>query len=222
MRIEPLGDLNKLGKTSYSGMQKRWVAKSETAYSLQWDYLQKVNYCIQDFNETLLSDKLTNKDIVFLIALDTWIGEAVRLIRGCYREEAVKGFAYSKESELEKSHAFIRGLRSIVLAHPLATCEHPDLGLGGDFICVDIGKASAAIKLWKEGLHRLTPDGLVEVEEIPDSDMVMSCYSKEGGAEFFHHIGFDLLDVRNDASLRIDKLYELDRHLGTLKMRDCV
>ena len=222
MRIEPLGDLSKLGKTSCSGMQKHWVAKSETAYSLQWDYLQKVNYCIQDFNETLLSGKFTNKDVVFLIALDTWIGEAVRLIRGCYREEAVKGFAYSKESELEKSHALIRGLRSIVLAHPLATSDHPDLGLGGDFVCVDIGRTSAAVKLWKKGLHRLTPDGMIDVEKIPDSDIVLSCYSKREGAEFFQHIGFDLLDVRNDAALRVDKLHELDRYLGSLKMRDYV
>lgn len=176
-------------------MQKHWIAKSETAHSLQWDYLQKVNYSIQDFNKTLLSDKYTNKDVVFLVALDTWIGEAVRLIRGCYREDAVEGFAYSRELELKKSQAFIRGLRSIVLAHPLATDGHSNLGLDGDFICIDIGRANTFVDFWKKGLYRLTPDGLVYVEEIPDSDIVMSCYSKKSEAKFFRHIGFDLRDV---------------------------
>ena len=212
--------MNKLGHAHYSGMQKHWVAKDATAYSLQWDYLQKVNYCIQDFNKTLSDGGFSNKDIVFLIALDTWIGEAVRLIRGCYREDAIKGFFYSKESDLKKSHHFIQGLRSIALAHPLATDKHQDLGLDGDLVCIDIGRPSIVLAFRKEGLFRLTPDGLVDVEEIPESDMVLTAYSKKKGAAFSHHIGFDLLDVRNDASLRIDKLHELDRYLGTLKKRD--
>lgn len=203
-------------------MQKRWVARNGTAHSLQWDYLQKVNYCIQDFNKTLSDGGFSNKDIVFLIALDTWIGEAVRLIRSCYREEVIKGFVYSNESELRKSDAFIKGLRSITLAHPLNTNKHGNMGLDGDLICIDIGRPSRVLAMFKDNLFRLTLDGLVAVREIPKSDMVLTAYSKGRGAEFSHHIGFDLLDVRNDASLRIDKLHELDRYLGTLKMRDFV
>ena len=201
-------------------MQKHWVAKSETAYSLQWDYLQKVNYCIQDFNKTLSDGGFSNKDTVFLIALDTWIGEAVRLIQSCYREEVIKGFVYANESELRKSNAYIRGLRSVTLAHPLDTDKHASMGLDGDLICIDIGRPSRALAMFKDNLFRLTPDGLIDVRKIPESDMVLTAYSKKKGAEFSHHIGFDLRDVRNDASLRIDKLHELDRYLGTLKKRD--
>lgn len=222
MQIEPLSNLNKLGQRSYSGMQKRWVAKNKTAHALQWDYLQKVNYCIQDFNKTLSDGGFSNKDIVFLIALDTWIGEAVRLIRSCYREEVIKGFIYSNESELEKSQAFIKGLRSITLAHPLNTDQHANMGLDGDIICIDIGQPGRALAMFKDNLFRLTPDGLIAVREMSKSDMVLTAYSKRKGAEFSCHIGFDLLDVRNDASLRIGKLHELDRYLGTLKMRDFI
>lgn len=47
-RMDPLRDLNDL-----KGFDKRWPAKSELEFALAQDYLLKVNYSIQDFNELL-------------------------------------------------------------------------------------------------------------------------------------------------------------------------
>ena len=216
--IEPLRDLNDLSPRHRPGFNKKWPLKTPTDYELLHDYLQKVNYSIQDFNATIENGFTQNrKDIIFLVALTDWIIEATEKIPECYHDESVSAFVYSRESELAAYKEFFKAVRSFVLAHPLGTDRHPKFGLNGDFLCVDLGGGGLAVHLHDKGFHRLTLDGLSPVNKMSESDVVLSVYSKKDGAAFFQHICFDMEDLRNVAAAHIDCLYELDRHISRLR-----
>lgn len=111
--IEPLRDLNDLSPKYCPGFNKKWPLKTPTDYELLHDYLQKVNYSIQDFNATIENGFTQNrKDIIFLVALTDWIIEATEKIPECYRDEIVSAFAYSREFELARIRAC--GLQGIL------------------------------------------------------------------------------------------------------------
>lgn len=219
--IEPLRNLDRLGEASYSGIQKNWPLPSPELRSLRWDYLQKVNYSIQDFNATLnQSNALTEKDVVFMIALDDWIATSVVELLKCFKSKIIEGFSFSKESELAKSRKYMRAMRSFITAHPLQTNRHSAFGLDGNLVCIDIRQQNAILKLGSSSLKRLSRDGMFDVDELDEEDIVLYTYTKDDGGEFYVHIGFNPRDIRDDCALCIDKLYELDRYLGRLKKRD--
>ena len=61
-----------------NGLDKKWIWNNADSFSLSCDYLQKINYCIQDLNSEIGS--LSNpsmKEVVFVIVLIDWICEAV-------------------------------------------------------------------------------------------------------------------------------------------------
>lgn len=216
--IELLKDLNGLSPRHRPGFGKRWPLKSPTDYELLHDYLQKVNYSIQDFNETIKNGfTQKRKDTVFLVALTNWIVEATEKIPECYHGEIMRSFVYAREPELVARKKYFKAVRSFVLAHPLGTDRHPEFGLDGDFLCVDLGSGGLAVRFLDKGFYRLTLDGLCPVSKIPESDVILSVYSKKDGATFFQHIGFNMEDLRNVAAAHIDYLYELDRHINRLK-----
>ena len=75
--MDELKNLNEIGK----GIDKQWVWGNKDSYYRSCDYLQKINYCIQDLNREFhnLSDK-TMKELVFIIVLVDWICERGNLI----------------------------------------------------------------------------------------------------------------------------------------------
>lgn len=219
--IELLQNIDRLGMASFSGIQKNWPLTSQRMQSLRWDYLQKINYSIQDFNSTIeQADGLRAKDVVYLIAIDDWISSSVVELMNCYRSETISDFEYTKQAELDRSRKYMEAVRSFIMAHPLKTNRHPRYGLDGDLICIDICRQSTPLQWGCFPLKRLTIDGLVDVDELPGGDLVLHAYNKNDGGIFFVHIGFDPVDIRTDCELNIGKLYELDRHLGKLKKRD--
>lgn len=216
--IKPLKDLNGLSPKHRPGFNKKWPLKALLNYELLHDYLQKVNYSIQDFNATVEGGfTQRRKDIVFLVALTGWIVEAAEKIPECYRKETTRTFAYSRERELAACREYFMAVRSFVLAHPLSTDRHPKFGLDGDFLCVDLGSGGLSVRLSNRNFYQLTLDGLKPVDKIPESDVVLSVYSKKDGAALFQHIGFNVRDLRNVAEIHIDYLYELDCHIGRLR-----
>ena len=68
--IENIDDVN-------SGVYKRWIYSNKVDYELVCDYLQKINYSIQDYNH-LISQKLSRGDVCYLILLVTWIQESYK------------------------------------------------------------------------------------------------------------------------------------------------
>lgn len=122
-----LKNLNKTGE----GLHKKWIFSSRLEYDLCCDYLQKLNYSIQDFNIEINSkDKLSVKTIMYLILLTTWIMESCDQIQKIIKPSVKRG--YKSEDELENAKAYMRAIRSFVVAHPLTTDRHSKFWLDGN------------------------------------------------------------------------------------------
>lgn len=219
--LEPLRSTDALGESTRCGIQKQWPLKSKTDDSLHWDYIQKVNYAVQDFNASIAEEEsLAREGVVFAITLVDWINDAVERILSCYRDDTIDSFAYSRQSELDGARKYFRAVRSFVNAHPLGTDRHSTFGLDGSYICIDIRNKNRLLGLIDSDLYMLSPGGLEQVDDLREADVVLYAYSKADGGMFYHHIGLDLDDVCQVAHLCIDKLYELDKHLGRIKKKD--
>lgn len=219
--LEPLRNLNDLGETSHSGINKHWPLKDKLSYELLHDYLQKINFSIQDFNTTARSmEKITAKDVIYIIVLADWIEEALVKIQPLFIDEVLKGLRWADKQTFNNYRGYFRALRSLVVAHPSGTDRHEKLGLGGDFICTDIRGYGWPSTLYHDGFYRLSTDGLTRIKEPNRDEVILSVYNKKDGVAFFQHICFDLNDVRTYAAMNIERLYELDTYLGTLKKKD--
>ena len=62
--VSELRNLNELNR----GIHKHWIWGSEDKFSLSCDYLQKINYSIQDLNSEICNlCKPTMKEVVYVI-----------------------------------------------------------------------------------------------------------------------------------------------------------
>lgn len=103
-----------------NGLHKKWIWNDADSFSLSCDYLQKINYCIQDLNSEIGS--LSNpsmKEVIFVIVLVDWICEAVDCLPKLLIPDLRDGFSCEYESELEKAKKYFKAIRSFVVAHPL-------------------------------------------------------------------------------------------------------
>ena len=80
-----------------SGVNKRWIYSNKADYELVCDYLQKINYSIQDYNH-LISQKLSRGDVCYLILLVTWIQESYKQIEKTIRQDVISAFEYNGDS----------------------------------------------------------------------------------------------------------------------------
>lgn len=218
-RESTLKNLNELGR----GIHKHWIYGDKYKYELAHDFLQKLNYCIQDFNREYNNfDNI--KTICYLILLVTWIQESVQEIESIILKEAINGFIYHNNDEILKANDYLKALRSFVVAHPLKTDRHTKYGLDGNYICVDISfpKKNKVMRLFQSPLnqHELSISGLKQVDSIIDKDYCLSVYSKRNGAEFFEYFGCEVDDLKKVAELYIQKIYCLDKYLSKLKKID--
>lgn len=220
-RLEPLKDLNELNEA----IHKKWIWGNRENYSKSCDYLQKVNFSIQDFNEELACLKDAKmKDIIYLIVLTDWIKEAVESFFSLLNERLLNGFIFENEKELKRVKDYFVALRSYAVAHPLSTNRHKKFELDGEFICIDVQKDAYPItkdfsynKYW----HHIDFDGLHANAKAISYDFVLISYSQSGdNYKFYKYITGDFEDIRRVAELYIDKLYALGRYLSKLKMRD--
>ena len=220
--IEPLRDLGELKRGKKRGIYKKWITNDECQHMLLCAYLQKIAYCIQDFNATIQGgfDTSSREDVVYLLVLTDWICDAMPQLRRCIRTDVMASFAYSAASSFDEMHGFFSALRSFALSHPSSTDRHKHFHLDGNYICTDISGVGASLRFWKTGFFRLTPLGLIDTDAPQDTDVVLSVYSKKEGAQVFQHICFDMNDVRSVAEQRIDYLYELDRYMSKQLRRD--
>ena len=216
--IQIIRNLNDLGK----GVDKRWPLKSSFDYELAHDYLQKVNYSLQDLN-AIIEKGLPIKqrgDYVFAVVLVDWIYDAVSKFQDCYREGVISGFRFSEQDWLNQGRKYLKALRSFVAAHPLATSRHKEYGLNGALVCVDIRSKSATLDLSAPPFLEMDLLGMKEIGSIKESDVVLYVYSKQDGAKFFRYVAVHLNDLVTVASLCVDALYELDRYLAQCRKKD--
>lgn len=140
--MDELRNLNNLNR----GIHKRWIWVNKDNYYRSCDYLQKINYCIQDLNAEINNlNEPSMKDVVYIIALIDWICEAVGAISQILKLGVMNNYVYEKEDSILQSIQFFKAIRSFVVAHPLSTDRHKKYGFDGDMICVDIRRKTSAV-----------------------------------------------------------------------------
>lgn len=75
--------MNKLDwSKNLRGVYKKWIWGDTYNYSRICDYIQKINYCIQDLNNEIEAlAEPTMKEVVYVIVLVDWICEAIEAIQ---------------------------------------------------------------------------------------------------------------------------------------------
>ena len=140
--MDELRNLNNLNR----GIHKRWIWENKDNYYRSCDYLQKINYCIQDLNAEINNlNEPSMKEVVYIITLIDWICEAVGAISQILKLGVMNNYVYEKEDSILQSIQFFKAIRSFVVAHPLSTDRHKKYGFDGDMICVDIRRKTSAV-----------------------------------------------------------------------------
>lgn len=219
--MEELRNLNDLDR----GIHKQWIWGTKDNYFRSCDYLQKINYSIQDLNAEIKNLSTPSmKDVIFVIALIDWICEAVKSIQEILRQDVLSGFIHKDDEEVKKAEKYFKAIRSFVVAHPLNTSRHKDYGLDGDLICVDVSsKISPIISTYSSNADWffLGINGFQENAKNVSADFVLCGYSqKTDKMQYSKFIGANFSDLYYVANLQVEKLYALDKYLGKLRKKD--
>lgn len=219
--MEELRNLNDLDR----GIHKQWIWGTKDNYFRSCDYLQKINYSIQDLNAEIKNLSTPSmKDVIFVIALIDWICEAVKSIQEILRQDVLSGFIHNDDEEVKKAEKYFKAIRSFVVAHPLNTSRHKDYGLDGDLICVDVrSKISPIISTYSSNADWffLGINGFQENAKNVSADFVLCGYSqKTDKMQYSKFIGANFSDLYYVANLQVEKLYALDKYLGKLRKKD--
>lgn len=129
-------NLNGLKRDSHRGLYKKGLAVSDSRFYLICDYLEKINYAIQDIEKELKKDP-DNSVLISILVYICWIQESVQEIQKSYTEYAMEGFTYNAEL-IDNDKMFLNAIRSFIFAHPLTTNRHELFGFDGSLRCVDI------------------------------------------------------------------------------------
>ena len=213
--ISKLNNLNDIRRDSSKyGIYKRWIYKKED-YNKMCDYMQKINYSIQELNSTIDNLKeFDRKNVVYIISLVDWIREAFNAIIDVINPKVISNFRFLKQEELKRYSEYFKAIRSFVVAHPLNTTNHKEYGLDGNFICVDILDDNGVCYWVKmKDKYVITIDGLKK-EDCCNMDFYLYCYSdKDDNMSHFKNVGCRYSDIYETAKLYIEKLYALDNYL---------
>lgn len=219
MKFEKLQDLNGICLGNTKGIYKQWVYNKDS-YMRMCDYMQKINYSIQDINELIdKMKKFDRKNVICCIVWVDWIKEAVEKIFEAIKTNVIKNFIFSKSNEIEKYKKYFTAIRSFIVAHPLSTSRHESYGFDGNYICVDIRDYSVLLELKDKHMYYcLNTEGLKETNFNYKNDFYLYCYSdKDDNMKYFRKIGCNYIDILKTAELYIDELYELNKYLSKLK-----
>lgn len=205
------------------GLNKRWPIKKDISYHYQCDVMQKIGYTINDLNDLLDNiDKTSQKDVVYIVMLASWIQEAVKSLFACYPKEICKNFVYADEDLLNEGRQYLEAIRSFICAHPLKTNRHPEYGLDGTEICVDIRFETKMQSIFGIDKHRYIDFEGIHNGKNDKCDFYLYCYSKESKKklEFANYIGCSYSDIYEVADLYIKKVIYFDSYLNKLKRKE--
>lgn len=213
--------LKTLSEIKHDAIQKRWILKDKADYPKICDYLQKINYSINDLNDEIpCLTKTERKDIVYVISLIDWIIEAFVACKNAIREVVIENFSFSKQGELNKAYKYFKALRSFVVAHPLSTNKHKNYGFDGDFICIDIAGWNSVIDTFYPEIYyyHLDYDGIHDGVKEAEDDIILRSYSgKKDNWRFSRSVTCKMKDIYHVAELYIDRIYELNKYLSKQK-----
>ena len=215
-----------LGRGNKTGLHKRWIYKDEPTRQIVGDYLQKINFSVQDINEVLRDISYNNKNIVFLVTAVDWIVESVHQISDSFSKNILNGFAFTRKNEYELAYKYLKAMRSFLVAHPLKTEKHSDFSFDGRYICMDVIQCdnSTINMLWhKEECFRYINHEGMFTGHSQKSDFYLHCYSSDFYENKYNvYVGIKLNDILEVARLAIKKVYELDIFFSKLKRKDFV
>lgn len=216
LKLDNLNNLNK-------GINKNWIYKNSVAFHLAHDYLQKINFSIQDINSKSGDLRVDNESITFIVCCIAWIEEACVFFNSSFRNNIISDFKFSNEEKLTKARKYFKAVRSFVLAHPLGTNRHKDFGLDGKYICIDVMPTDCPTILLlsnhQECFKSLGYEGMEN--GYRKCDFFLKTYSAEFyDSKYSVYIGIHLEEIVGYARQNIAKLYELDKYLGKLKKKD--
>lgn len=216
-----INNLKNLNGIDISSLQKRWTLNDIDNFPMICNYLQKINYSISDLNREFNDlETITAKDVTYIILLVDWVVDGVDTYIKSIRKEITNGFGYSKQYELSRAKHYFKALRSIVVAHPLATNRHKDFGLDGNFICVDICSWNPiTFELYPEKFfYQINIDGLKQGVKDSSDDFFIRVYSKkDDNMKYSRNIGCNLSDVHRVAEIYIDYLSEFSKYMSKQK-----
>ena len=203
------------------GIDKQWIWGSRDKYYRSCDYLQKIDFSVQDLNREIENlYKPTMKEVIYVIVLVDWVCEAVDAIHKLLRKEVTDFLEISSNEEIKKSIRYFKAIRSFVVAHPLNTNRHIEFGMDGDLICVDIkNKTSKLVESSRTSRDwfLLNFEGLHENARDVSSDFVLYVYSqKMDGMQYFKYVRANFSDLYEVVKLQIDRLYTLNSKLEKL------
>lgn len=204
-----------------NGLYKRWVWRDIASYYRGINCLKKIKYCIDDLNQEIKF--LTNnpiKEVVFIISLVDWILDAYNLICRLLKPDVIKSFIYLNE-EAKQAEEYFKAIRSFVVAHPFSTNRHPQYGLDGDMICLDIIRKDSPLVNMQPNNKNWLYIGIGQTQQygkdIPH-DFILVFYSKKIDESRFHkYMGASYCDLYEVTKLYIDKLQALDKYLSKQK-----
>lgn len=219
--VKKVRKLKTFYEIDYSAMRRRWILKDKADLQKICDYLQKINYSIDDLNgEVSCLPNADRKDIVYIISLIDQIIEAFSACKKAIREVVIENFNFSKQEELNKAREYFRALRSFVVAHPLSTNRHKNYGFDGDFICIDIASWNPVFDMFypEKYYYHLDFDGIHNgVKDTADDVILRSYSSKEDNWQFSRSITCNMKDIYHVAELYIDEIQELNKYLSKQK-----
>ena len=218
---ENIKNLNYLKRNGKCGIYKRWLYKDNAGYQLICDYLQKVNFSVQDINNELKHKNFKMKEIVYIISLIDWIKESYRFSLEKLDSKIRTQFKYSKIDELKSKGDYLLAMRSFIVAHPLNTSRHKKF-IDGDFICIDLRRSNNIFFCQKNKKQFFYIDFSGFHEGINDKHQyfLISYSNKIDENMFVKFISFDIKDLLDVARIYIDAFYELDKFLSKTKRKE--
>lgn len=215
--IAELRNLNGLNH----GIHKHWIWGNEDNFYLSCDYLQKVNYCVQDLNAEIHNLQVPSmKEVIYVIALVDWICEAVDSLHTILKNEVVDYLNLEDDADCKQVTKYFKAIRSFVVAHPLNTTRHKAYGMDGDLICVDVRNRTSKLTETCSSSNDwflLTLNGLKENARDIQSDFILYVYSQRlDKMRYFKYIRANFSDLYYVAESQIKRLYALDSRLKNL------
>lgn len=214
-------DLNGLKRYDHVGLYKKGHCVSIEKYNLACDYLEKINYSLQDIH-TELQKTHDRSVLICVIAYICWIQESVCELKGCYKPYVFEDFIFKNMGAITENTYFLKAIRSFVLAHPFTTDRHIKYGFDGTIRCIDIRQRGSNVPFsFADNADKFYLDVCGKVKyDNQDVDYWLYIYNdNKYQNKFKQYIGISISSLCNIANDYIDYLYALDKHMSKINIK---
>ena len=213
-------DLNGLRRFNHVGLYKQGHCVSFQKYQLVCDYLEKINYSLQDIT-TELQKTPSRSSLICIVAYACWIQESITELKKCYKSYVFNNFLFN-DTNIKENTDFLKAIRSFVLAHPFATDRHKKYGFDGTLRCIDIrenGQDVAFTFVKNEDKFYIDTNGKSAYNN-QKIDYWLYIYNDNTYKNMFkQYIGISIDTICKIVNDYIDYLYALDKHMSKINIQ---